>query len=116
MTSGARRHAAFEHALVRKVAGEGAAPSFAAVDFKASTMAMQRVFDDGEPETRAPGVAGTPRIDAVEALGEPRNVFGGDAGPRVAHGEMTPVRVGPPADLHAAFGRRVLGRVVDEIR
>ena len=39
----------------------------------------------------------------------------GNAGAGVAHREMPALLVRPPADLHAAVGRRVLGGVVDEV-
>ena len=75
--------------------GEGAAAPFDALDFEARAVAMQRVFDDGEPEARAAGLARAARIDAVEALGEPRHVLGGDAGP-VSRTEKCP----PSSSVH----------------
>ena len=42
-------------------------------------MPQQRVLGDREAEARAAGLARAAAIDAVEALGEPRDVLGLDA-------------------------------------
>src|SRR4051794_16666164 len=106
MTSTVGRGARFHHAFQREMAGEGAAASFDALDLEVPAMAVQRVFHDGEAESRSARLARTARIDPVEALGEPRDVLGGNAGAGIAHGKMCARVVNPPADGHAAFGRR----------
>ena len=47
-------------------------------------MAVEDVLDDGQPQPGAALLAARLDIDAVEALGEPRQVLGGDAGAEVA--------------------------------
>ena len=44
-------------------------------------MAVEDVLDDGEPEPGAALLAARGDVDAVEALGEPRQMLGRDAGP-----------------------------------
>ena len=51
-------------------------------------MALQAVLDDRKPEPRAALGARTRAIDAVEALGEARQVLGRDADAGVAHHEL----------------------------
>jgi hypothetical protein len=50
MTSGTGGNSPLEHAFLRKMAGERAAPPFDAVDIEAAAVAMQCMFDDGEPK------------------------------------------------------------------
>src|SRR6187399_784819 len=101
---------------MREMTGERAAAAFCAVDLEPPAMPMQRVFDDCEPQSRAAGLARAARIDAVEALGQTRQMLGGNARAGVAYGEMAARLVRPPADLHGAVWRRVLGGVVHEVR
>ena len=66
-----------------------------------------------------PGAAGRARaaaIDAIEALGQPRNVLGRDADARVGHREHAgAVRVDAPCERDRAARRRVADRVADEV-
>ena len=48
-------------------------------------MAIEDVLDDGEPEPRAALLAARGDVDAVEALGEPRQMLGRNAGSLVDH-------------------------------
>src|SRR4029453_7992981 len=45
------------------------------------------VFDDGEPKARAALLAARRNIDAIEALGEPRQMLRRDAWPVIGHGD-----------------------------
>ena len=58
-----------------------------AFDFQVAVMFGQGVFGDGQAEAGATVVAGAAGIDAVEAFGQARQVFGGDAGAGVAYAE-----------------------------
>src|ERR1700761_652897 len=72
--SGARGHVHTTDAQRREVTGEGAALALDAAHIEPAAMALQRMLDDRQPETGAALAARTSRIDAVEALGEPREV------------------------------------------
>ena len=79
-------------------------------------MADQHVLDDRQAEARAAGIARAAPIDAVEALGEPRNVLGRDADPGVRHGEHArPVGLDVPSDADRAAGRGVSHGVRHEV-
>ena len=67
--------------------GKGAAVAGPAFDFEVAVMFGQGVFGDGKAKAGAAVVAGAAGIDAVEALGQARQVFGGDAGAGVAYAE-----------------------------
>src|SRR5579863_6164544 len=71
---------------------------------------LQNVLDDGEAESRAAGRARAALIDTVEALGQSRDMLGGDADAGVGHGEVTAVLVHPPAHLDGSLRGRVFGR------
>src|ERR1700736_5305620 len=101
--------------LGREMAGEGAAAAERALHFERRPVALQYVLDDREPESRAPGGARAPGVDAVETLGEAGYVLGRNAHPGVAHREMPAVLIHPPPHLERAFGRGVLGGVVDQV-
>ena len=59
-------------------------PSFGR-DGEPAAMAVHDMLDDGEAEPRAAARPALLHVDAVEAFGEARNMFVGDAGPMVAH-------------------------------
>src|SRR3954465_9532035 len=68
-----------------------------------------------ETEARSPALARAPAIDAIEPLGEPRQVLGGDADAGVLDGEARAVRCRVPHDSNGpAFGR-IANRVADQI-
>ena len=50
-------------------------------------VAQQHVLDDREPEPRAAGRARAAAVDAIEALGQPRDVLGRDADAGVGDAE-----------------------------
>ena len=63
----------------REAGREAAATARFAVDQQIALVAAQHMLDDGQPQ---PGAAGLPRaapVHPVEALGEARDVVGGDA-------------------------------------
>ena len=53
-------------------------------------MAVEDVLDQREPEAGAPLRAALADVDAIEALGQPRQVLGRDAGTIVAHRDAAP--------------------------
>src|SRR6266436_4962765 len=81
-------------------------------------MTQQHMLDDREPE---PGAAGFPRataIDAVEPLGEARQVFRRNADTRVGDAEdpvAAAVAFAAPGDGHGASRGHVANRVAHEV-
>jgi len=79
-------------------------------------VALRDVLDDREPQTRAAAGARAAAVDAVEALGQARQVLARDAGAGVGdldrHAAVA-ARLQPQLD--AARGLRVAHRVVDEV-
>src|SRR5690242_19665843 len=77
-----------------------------ALDLERGAVAIDDVLDDGEAEPGAAHRARASRVDAVEALGEARNVLPRDALATVAHGD---------SDMRAAAGPALgeLGRDLD---
>ena len=94
---------------------EGGALPRRRFDFERRAVAAHGVLDDGEPEARPAHAAAAALVDAVEALGESRDVLGIDPDPGVLDGQDG-ARAHPlPGDRHrAAFGR-VADRVRDEV-
>src|SRR5277367_3331798 len=78
---GARRVrlGADSNAARRQPHREAAALTGRAVDQELRLVAQEHVLDDGESQTGAAGRARATAVDAVEALGQARNMFGGDA-------------------------------------
>ena len=54
--------------------GKGAALAQLAVNVQLRPVALQGVFDDGQAQAGATGFARAAAVDAVEALGQPRQV------------------------------------------
>ncbi len=87
-----------------------------ALDHQIATVPLGHVLDDRQPEAGAAGVARAAGVDAVEALGEARQVLAGDAATVVGHGEFgASVGEGLPAELDAAALRRVANGVVEQV-
>ena len=78
-------------------------------------VAQKHVLDDGEPQTGAAGRARAAAVDAVEALGQARNVFGGDADAGVGDGELAAFRAHPPVERHATAVGRIAHRIADQV-
>src|SRR6267378_1664298 len=104
-----------QSALRRKAHRETAAGTRLAIDVEARLVARDGVLDDGEAQSRAAGLARAAAVDAVEALGQPRQMLRRDAGAGVLDGERRPAVVFPPMDGHFAAWRRVPDRVADEV-
>src|SRR5262245_23949971 len=65
--------------------GKGRSLTGDALDDEPPTMARKDVLDDGEAEAGSTLVARFCDIDAIEALGQPRQMLGRDSGAIVAH-------------------------------
>ena len=78
-------------------------------------MPRQGMLDDGESQARAARFARAAAVHPVEALGEPRNVLGFDADPRVLHRELGALVRAAPDQADLAPGRRVAHRVAREV-
>ena len=79
-------------------------------------MALQHVLDDGQAQAGAAGVARAAAVHAVKALGDARQVLGGDARPAVSHGQArAAARQRLPLHLDAPAGGRVAHGVVDKV-
>src|SRR5712691_8621268 len=104
-----------QSALRRKAHREAAACTRLAVDVEARLVARDSVLDDGQAQSRAAGFARAAAVDAVEALGQPRQMLRRDAGAGVLDGERRAAVVFPPMDGHFAAWRRVPDRVADEV-
>src|SRR5688572_21099567 len=73
------------------------------------------MLGDGQAETGAAGLARAAAVDAVEALGEPRDVLGFDADAGVLDAEARTLRALAPGQRHGAACGRVPDRVADQI-
>src|SRR4051812_16590603 len=74
------------------------------------------MLDDGEAEPGSADLAAAPGVDAVETLGQTRNMVGGNAVAMVDHAEADQVRprIGEPhPDLRPRFA--IFERVDDQI-
>src|SRR5262250_421796 len=99
-----------------KVTAEAAAYAWLAFDLEAGIVSLEHVLHDGESEPCAAFAAGTTRVDAIEALREPVEVFLLDADPRVLDCEVTALLVRAPAYDHLTARRRVFHGVHDQVR
>src|SRR5574337_1762984 len=91
----------------RKTRAEAAALAQIAGDTQFGLMARQDVLDDRQPQSGAAGLARAPAIHAVEALGQARNVFRGDADTVVIDREVPATVHATPAQANASARRRV---------
>jgi len=94
------------------MAGEGAALPELAVDLEPRFVVLQRVLDDRESESGAAAGARAPRVDPIEALGQPREVCGRDADPGVPHREMRAVAISV-ADEGEGIAREHIPRLTE---
>ncbi len=104
------------HTPCRKRQREGRAHAGLAANVELTTMALNHMLDDRQPESGSAGVARAAAVNAIEALGQPRQVFVRDAyagiGDRQragAIGQQT------PGHFHAAAVGGVAHRVVDQV-
>ena len=70
--------------------GESGALARGAVDGQPAPMAVEDVFDEGKAEAGAALRPALGDVDAIEALGEPRQMFRRDARPVIAHAAPAP--------------------------
>src|SRR5437879_845837 len=95
---------------------KGRALAGCALDVEAAAVAVDDVLDDGEAQPGATQLARARGVDAVEALGEPRQMVGGDAVALVADGDGDPALAGRTRHhAHRGGGLGVLQRVVDQV-
>src|SRR5690349_10967200 len=94
---------------------EAASPRRLARDLQRGAVAIQRVLHDREPQARAAALARAPPVDAIETLGEPRDVLRGDADARVLDIESRPLFRLAPAQRDRTVLRRIPDRVAHEI-
>src|SRR5579872_7401242 len=97
------------------MAAESAAAALNALDLKARAMALQDVLHDRKPETRASCPAGAAGIDAIEALGEARDVLARNADAGVRDREMCAIGIDPPAHVDRAVDGGVLRYIVHQV-
>src|SRR5690606_1568134 len=96
--------------------GEGRALAGCAADVDAPAVALRHVLDDGQPEAGAAGLARAAAIDAVEALGQARQVLGRDARAAVGDVELGPALLADaPARRDPAAAGRIAHRVAHEV-
>src|SRR5947209_5763218 len=76
--------------------GEGRALARGALDVEPAAMAVDHVLHDREAKPGAAELAGAGGVDTVEALGESRQVRGGNAVALVAHGDRDVPLLGRP--------------------
>src|SRR5262245_37256793 len=88
-----------------------------ALDRQAAAVPAGDVLDQGETEAGAALCPALAHVDAIEALGQPRQVVRGDAGAIVAHRDTS---LAAPfgereRDVDALAGGRVFERVLDQV-
>src|SRR6185295_7088897 len=85
-------------------------------DVELAAVALHDVLDDRKAEAGPARFARAAALDAIETLGQARQVRARDAGPGVAHRDLAAAVVGDaPLDVDAAALGRVADRVADEI-
>src|SRR5471032_857186 len=105
-----RRQADGEHRALADLAG----------DVEPSAVTIDNVLDDGETETGPPHGARSRRVDAIEALGQPRQVLAPDALAMVADGNGDEWRaraasIEPGGDLDRRPVVPVFDRIVEQV-
>ena len=79
-------------------------------------MTLHHVLDDRQAETGSAGLARAAAVDAIEALGEAREMGPGDAAPAVDDRDLAAAVVGQlPGDVDPAAVGRVADRVADQV-
>src|SRR5690606_41644877 len=82
---------------------------------KLRAVPLQHVLDDGKTESRAAALARARVVDAIETLGEPRDVLGGNADAGVLHAHRRTVLLQEPAYRDRAVLRRVAHGIDDQV-
>src|SRR3569623_3436442 len=91
-----------------------------ALDGEPAAMAIEHVLDQREAQARAALRAADRDVDAVEALGQTRQMLGRDTGAEIAHGDARFRRTGAglaarTRDIAALSRGAVFQRVLDQI-
>src|ERR1043166_8290798 len=73
------RRPSLPHFASRRGDAHGGPALALALDLELAAVGAHQVLDDGEPEPGASELARAGLVHAVEALGDPRQVFGGNA-------------------------------------
>lgn len=73
------------------------------------------VFGDGKPQAGAAGFTGASLVDAIEALEEPRQVFGRDAGAEVANVKFDAALAIPRTQDDLPAGGGILHRILNQV-
>ena len=90
----------------REDGAEGRSLAGLALDAQYRLVTFKNVLDDGQAEARAPGLARTSAIDAIEALGEARQMLGGNPDAAVNDGKPRPAfALARPAQANLAAVR-----------
>ena len=76
---------------------EGRALAGLARDVELAAVTLHDVLDDRQPEPGAAGLARAAAVDAIEALGQPREMLAGDAAAAVDDGDLAAAVVGARA-------------------
>ena len=100
--------------------GEGGAGAGRAVDGQPAAVAVEDVLDERQTESGSALRAAFGDVDAIEALGQPRQMFGRDARPVIAHADLrfrlaVGRRAGPELDIDALAGGAIFERVLDQV-
>src|SRR5258707_869889 len=92
-----------------------------APDLKRPFVALDDMLDDREPEPGAAGFAAARRVDAVETLGQTRQMLARDAGAEVGDGDDDPAAVlfgrdrDPRSGPVAAVAQGIADEVVEQL-
>src|SRR5215211_8872774 len=106
------------HIRQRQVYGERRALTERALDGEPRLVARQDVLDDGETEAGSSLGPALRHVDAVEPLGQARQVLGRDAGTEIPDADDPLARTpaaGADADFDPFTGGAIFQRVLDEI-
>src|SRR4051794_10757748 len=117
MRAGDRRRAGRRaHPQGGKDEPEGRALARLAVDVELTAMALHDVLDDRQSQPGAARLARAAAVDAIEALGEPRQVDACNPRTAVDDGDLAAAAVGAlPRHGDPSAVRRVADRVADEV-
>src|SRR5271155_5308746 len=97
------------------MAGKRAALALLALHVQPSAVALQRVLDDGQTESRTALPARTPRVHAVKSFGQARYMLGRYADAAVDDREISAFFVRPPAHPYRSLLVGVLHCVDQEV-
>ena len=85
-------------------------------------MPFYNMFHDGKAKARSARFPAARRIDSIEALGQARQMVGGNAIALIANGELHPRSIGPhryldrPRNVVAAVTDRIADEIVGKLQ